>query len=204
VVADVRDRFTRPADADIYVPMAQVPFDSASLVVRSQPGVDPSSAVASVISSLDPLLPKPTSVTMESRLATSVAVQRLTVAALVTLALVALALSIAGVFAVVSYGVTQRTHEFGVRMALGADARQIVRTVVAGAMRLAMFGIVCGLLVAGAATRLLTDQLYETQPLDPLTFGSVTVLVLFAALFAALVPARRATRVDPIVALRYE
>jgi ABC-type antimicrobial peptide transport system permease subunit len=184
--------------------MAQVPFDSASLVVRSQPGVDPSSAVASVISNLDPLLPKPASVTMESRLATSVAVQRLTVAALVTLAFVALALSIAGVFAVVSYGVTQRTHEFGARMALGADARQIVRTVVAGAMRLAMFGIVCGLLVAGAATRLLTDQLYETQPLDPLTFGSVTVLVLFAALFAALVPARRATRVDPIVALRYE
>jgi putative ABC transport system permease protein len=204
VVADVRERFNRAADSEIYVPMAQVPFDSAWLVVRSQPGVDPSSAVASVISSMDPLLPKPATVSMESRLATSVAVQRLTVAALVTLALVALALSIAGVFAVVSYGVTQRTHEFGVRMALGADARQIIRMVVSGAMRLAVLGIVCGLLVAAAATRLLTDQLYETQPLDPLTFGTVTVLVLAAALVAALVPARRATRVDPIVALRYE
>ena len=89
-------------------------------------------------------------------------------------------------------------------MALGADARQIIRTVLVGAMRLACVGIVLGLFVAGAGTRLLTDELYDTQPLDPLTFVAVTAVVVLAALIAALVPARRATQVDPIVALRYE
>ena len=128
----------------------------------------------------------------------------MSVASLCSLAFVALALSIAGVFAVVSYGVTQRTHEFGVRMALGADARQIVRTVVGGAMRLAFVGIALGLIVAGAGTRFLRDQLYDTQPLDPMTFGCVTGLIVVAALVAAVLPARRATRVDPVVALRYE
>jgi putative ABC transport system permease protein len=123
---------------------------------------------------------------------------------LCSLAFVALALSIAGVFAVVSYGVSQRTHEFGVRMALGADARQILRMVVGGAMRLAFTGVVLGLLVAVAGTRFLKDQLYDTQPLDPLTFGGVTALIIVAALIAAVLPARRATHVDPIVALRYE
>jgi putative ABC transport system permease protein len=76
--------------------------------------------------------------------------------------------------------------------------------VLGGAMRLALIGIGIGLLVAGAGTRLLSDQLFDTQPLDPLTFASVTLLVIVASLIAALVPARRATRVDPIVALRYE
>ncbi len=137
-------------------------------------------------------------------LARDVAVQRLSVVALSTLAIIALALSIAGVFAVVTYGVTQRTHEFGVRMALGADARQIVRTVLGAAMRLALGGIALGLVVAAATTRFLTDQLYDTQPLDPEIFAGVTALLLVAALVAAFMPARRATLVDPVVALRYE
>jgi putative ABC transport system permease protein len=204
VVADLRSSFTKPKDAEIYVPARQLPIGGSTLVVAIQPGTDPSADVASAVVSLDPLLPKPQIVSLPLLLSQSVAVQQLSVAALCALAFVALALSIAGIFAVVSYGVTQRTHEFGVRMALGADARQILRMVIGGAMRLAFAGIAIGLLVAGAGTRLLTDQLFDTQPLDPLTFASVTVLVIVAALFAALVPARRATRVDPIVALRYE
>jgi putative ABC transport system permease protein len=172
--------------------------------VRSSAGASSDATIANAVVAIDPLVPRPQVVAMSSLLATDVAKQRLTVSALCGLAFVALALSIAGVFAVVSYGVTQRTHEFGIRMALGADARQIVRTVLVGAMRLAFFGIVLGLFVAGAGTRLLTDELYDTQPLDPLTFGCVTALVVLAALVAALVPARRATQVDPIVALRYE
>jgi putative ABC transport system permease protein len=173
------------------------------IVVAMRPGAD-ASTVAAALGRFDPLLPPPDVATYESLLARNVATQKLSVAALSSLAFVALALSIAGIFAVVSYGVTQRTHEFGVRMALGADSRQIVRNVIAGAMRLAFLGIVLGLFVAGAGTRLLTDELYDTQPLDPLTFVSVTALVVLAALVAALVPARRATQVDPIVALRYE
>lgn len=204
VVADLRSSFTKQAEPEIYLPASQLPLGGSSLIVEAAPGTDPSAAVAAAVVSLDPLLPKPKVVALPSLLTHSVAVQQLTVAALTSLAFVALALSIAGIFAVVSYGVTQRTHEFGVRMALGADARQIVGMVLGGAMRLALIGIGIGLLVAGAGTRLLSDQLFDTQPLDPLTFASVTLLVIVASLIAALVPARRATRVDPIVALRYE
>jgi putative ABC transport system permease protein len=204
VVADLRSSFTKPAAPEIYIPARQLPIGGSTLVVATEPGTDPTADVAAAVVSLDPLLPKPAVVSLPVLLRQSVAVQQLSVAALCALAFVALALSIAGIFAVVSYGVTQRTHEFGVRMALGADARQIVRMVIGGAMRLAFVGIAIGLLVAGAGTRLLSDQLFDTQPLDPLTFASVTLLVIAAALVAALVPARRATRVDPIVALRYE
>jgi len=204
VVNDIKVSFNLPSRPTIYVPMADLPFPASSLIVRSSAGAASDSAIANAVTAIDPLVPRPQVVAMTSLLAADVAKQRLTVAALCGLAFVALALSIAGVFAVVSYGVTQRTHEFGIRMALGADARQIVRTVLVGAMRLAFAGIVLGLFVAGAGTRLLTDELYDTQPLDPLTFGSVTALVVIAALVAALVPARRATQVDPIVALRYE
>jgi putative ABC transport system permease protein len=203
VVADIRGSFTKPTEPTIYLPARQFPFSYMYIVVAMRPGAD-ASTVAAALGRFDPLLPPPDVATYESLLARNVATQKLSVAALSSLAFVALALSIAGIFAVVSYGVTQRTHEFGIRMALGADARQIVRTVLAGAMRLAFFGIVLGLFVAGAGTRLLADELYDTQPLDPLTFGSVTALVVLAALVAALIPARRATQVDPIVALRYE
>jgi putative ABC transport system permease protein len=204
VVDDIKTSFNLPIRPTIYVPMADLPFPASSLIVRSSSGAGSDATIANTIAAIDPLVPRPQVVAMTSLLAADVAKQRLTVAALCGLAFVALALSIAGVFAVVSYGVTQRTHEFGIRMALGADARQIVRTVLVGAMRLAFLGIVLGLFVAGAGTRLLTDELYDTQPLDPLTFGCVTALVVLAALVAALIPARRATQVDPIVALRYE
>jgi putative ABC transport system permease protein len=204
VVDDVKISFNLATLPTIYVPQPDLPFPASSLVVRSAAGASSDAAIAAAVMAIDPLVPRPDVVAMPSLLASDVAKQRLTVAALCGLAFVALALSIAGVFAVVSYGVTQRTHEFGIRMALGADARQIVRTVLGGAMRLACVGIILGLFVAGAGTRLLTDELYDTPPLDPLTFASVTALVVIAALFAALVPARRATQVDPIVALRYE
>jgi putative ABC transport system permease protein len=204
VVDDVKTSFNVATLPTIYVPQPDLPFPASSLVVRSSAGASSDAALQAAVTGIDPLVPRPDVVQMSSLLGADVAKQRLTVAALCGLAFVALALSIAGVFAVVSYGVTQRTHEFGIRMALGADARQIIRTVLVGAMRLACVGIVLGLFVAGAGTRLLTDELYDTQPLDPLTFVAVTAVVVLAALIAALVPARRATQVDPIVALRYE
>ncbi len=204
VVSDLRQLYTKSVEPTIFVPEAQMPQNGSSIVIASDPGVDPGPAAAQAIASLDPLLPAPTTARMARAMADNVAVQRLSVFALCALAFVALSLSIAGVFAVVSYGVSQRTHEFGVRMALGADAGGIVRMVLGGALRLAATGIVLGLVVAGVGTRMLGDQLYATQPLDPLTYGVVTTLVLAATVLAAFVPARRATRVDPIVALRYE
>ena len=204
VVADMRSSYNLPHEPTIYLPSAQAPMSGSSLIVSSATNADPGPSVAAAVSDLDPLLPIPERVALSSMLARDVAVQRLSVVALSTLAIIALALSIAGVFAVVTYGVTQRTHEFGVRMALGADARQIVRTVLGAAMRLALGGIALGLVVAAATTRFLTDQLYDTQPLDPEIFAGVTALLLVAALVAAFMPARRATLVDPVVALRYE
>jgi predicted permease len=204
VVADMRTSYLGTPVPTIYVPSRQFPLSTSSLVIERTPGGDPGTAVAANLATLDPLLAKPVVTALPSLLSRDVAAQRLSVAGLCSLAFVALALSIAGVFAVVSYGVSQRTHEFGVRMALGADARQILRMVVGGAMRLAFTGVVLGLLVAVAGTRFLKDQLYDTQPLDPLTFGGVTALIIVAALIAAVLPARRATHVDPIVALRYE
>ena len=202
VIGDLRTTFGKPAEPIIYLPEPQYAFTSSSLVVRTDGDV--SEAIARTILATDPILARPESVTLSSLLARDVAQQRLTVASLCALGFIALALSLAGVFAVMSYGVTQRTHEFGVRMALGADARRIVRTVLGGAIRLSVAGVVFGLLLAGAGTRLLADQLYDTEPLDPAVFGSVAALVIVSALVAAIVPARRATRVDPIVALRYE
>jgi putative ABC transport system permease protein len=204
VTADIRTSYLNPPLPSVFLPARQFPLTVSSLVIEPAPGADPGAAVAANLATLDPLLAKPVVTPLSSLLARDVATQRLSVAALCSLAFVALALSIAGVFAVVSYGVSQRTHEFGVRMALGADARQILRMVVGGAMRLAFTGVVLGLLVAVAGTRFLKDQLFDTQPLDPMTFGGVTALIIVAALVAALLPARRATRVDPIVALRYE
>jgi putative ABC transport system permease protein len=204
VVDDIRVSFTVPNDPEIYVPVRQFPLDESYLAVRGTAGAQAGASAAATVSAFDPLVARPDVAAMSALTAKDVATQRLSLAALCALASVALMLSLAGVFAVVSYGVTQRTHEFGIRMALGADARQIVRMVLVGALRLAAIGIVLGLFIAGAGTRLIADQLYDTQPLDPLTFGAVTLLVIVAALLAALVPASRATRVDPIVALRYE
>ncbi len=202
VVRDLRPQFVGEAPPTIYVPSAQFAIVGSYLAIRSV--TDVTTAVRAAIASVDPLIAKPDSAPLSSLLAGDVAAQRLTVASLGTLAFIALALSLAGVFAVMSYGVTQRTHEFGIRMALGADARQILVTVLSGAARIALVGVGLGLVLAGIGTRLLVDELYETQPLDPAVFGGVAAIMIAFALFAALVPARRATRVDPIVALRYE
>jgi ABC-type antimicrobial peptide transport system permease subunit len=124
--------------------------------------------------------------------------------ALVALAGVALVLAIAGVFAVVSYGVSLRTHEFGIRMALGSTAARIHRDVVTRAMRVSAIGIVAGTLLAAMVVRIIPLSLTTIEPLDVPTFAAVVVLMTIAALVAALIPALRATRVDPTVALRSE
>ena len=142
--------------------------------------------------------------TMEEILSASLAFHRFLMLLLVAFAGLAVALAAVGIYGVMSYLVTQSTREIGVRIALGAQPRQVLGVVIGRGMLMAGSGAAVGLAGALALTRLLAHQLYDVQPTDALTFGAVTALLLLVALVACFLPARRATKVDPVVALRYE
>jgi len=125
-------------------------------------------------------------------------------ALLMSFACLALVLSALGIYGVLSYSIAQRTREIGLRLALGADQGSVLRLVVGTGARLALFGIATGTAVALALTRMMADLLYGVRPADPATFAVVTMVLASTSILACYIPARRATRVDPIVALRYE
>jgi len=134
----------------------------------------------------------------------TLAAKRFSMILLDAFALVALLLASVGLYGVISYLVGQRTHELGIRLALGARRPEILRLVLGHGMKMAMTGVASGLVAALGLTRLLTSMLYGVSPTDPATFSVITLLLTTVALLACFVPAWRATKVDPLVALRYE
>jgi predicted permease len=204
VAADARNAYAAPPQPEIYLPNSQIALvNSGTLLVRAQPGID-RDALAAAIPALDPEIAAASVKPLADNLAADAARTRISAIALGALAAIALFLAVAGIYAVVSYGVAQRTHEFGIRKALGARGSHVVRDVLVRAARLAALGILSGLVLAAFAARLVAAQLYGVALVDPLTYAAVVVILFAAVLIAALIPALRAMRVDPIVALRYE
>jgi putative ABC transport system permease protein len=141
---------------------------------------------------------------MQEIRAESVSSERLNLTLLSIFAGIALVLAIVGIYGVMSYSVTQRTHEIGIRMAIGAQTADVFRMILGQGMILALIGIGIGLVGAFALTRLMTTMLFGVAPTDPLTFAVIAGLLAAVALLACYLPGRRATKVDPVVSLRYE
>ena len=190
----------------MYVPYAQdASWSSMSFVLRTIG--DPASASPTVrneIRSLDKGAPVFNVRTMNDLLAISVAPRRTPMLMLSAFAATALLLAMIGIYGVTSYYVTQRTQEIGIRMALGAQMSDVLKLVLKGGMALATIGIAAGLAGAFALTRWMTSLLFGVKPTDGLTFVAVAISVLAAASLACYLPARRASKVEPLVALRYE
>lgn len=204
IVANARNTYAAPAPPTIYGPLQQGAVPSAELLAKTIGHANVSRALASAIPAAQPLLPAPPVRPLGSYLSDDAQRVRLSAITLLSLAFIGFMLAIAGIYAVTSYGVALRTHELGVRVALGAPAPRILRDVLARVLRTAAIGILAGVVLAAFAAHALATQLYRTPPLDPLTFGAVVAVIVIAAAAAALLPAERATRVDPIVALRQE
>lgn len=208
VVGDVRQTGLHEQKLEFYVPYMQerrsfmAPRD---LVVRTK--ADPAliaAAVRKAVWAVDKDQPVSNVRTMEQVFASAISQERFQALMLGLSAALALVLACVGLYGVISYTVVQRTHEIGVRMALGAQPVDVLRLVIRQGMLLTFAGVVVGIVAGTFVTRVLTDMLFGVTPRDPLTFAGVPVLLLMVAFLACYVPARRATRIDPLAALRYE
>lgn len=206
VAADVkRLGLDSKAKPEVYLPYLQMPSRSMSFVVRSPS--DPSSLAAAMktqIQMIDKDLPLEEAKTMQQLLAESNSGRRFNMLLLTIFAIVALVLAVVGIYGVMSYTVAQRTHEIGIRVAIGAQAGDVFRMVIGHGMTLALIGIVFGLIAAFGMTRLMTSMLFGVEATDPATFIGIAFLLGVVAFVACYIPGRRATKVDPLVALRYE
>ncbi len=206
VVADVKENGLHAAThPEIYWPYPQFPSSFNTLVVKAER--DPMSVVAAVknrIWSVDGQQPIATIATMDEVIARSVAGRRFNLLLFGSFAAVALLLAAVGVYGVISYTISQRTHEIGVRMALGAKTTDVLRLFIVQGLRLVAAGVLIGLAGSFALTRMMKDLLFGVSATDPLTFAIIPMVLIAVALVACWIPARRATRVDPMIALRHE
>jgi ABC-type antimicrobial peptide transport system permease subunit len=189
----------------VYFPFAQATGRSLTIAVRTS--ADPTAlvpAIRRVVQQIDPGLPLFQVSTMEERVAAMLARPRINAVLLGGFACTALLLAVVGIYGVIAYGVVQRTRELGIRMALGARGADVLRLVVRQGMNPVLAGIGMGLVGALAGGRLLRSLLFGVGPTDPIAFGAVTIVLFGVGLAATWLPARRATRADPLMALRAE
>ncbi len=206
VVADVKFRALDAGNVEeMYLPMTQVPWPNATLLVRSEANSESLvAAVRAKIAEVDPSLPVAGISSMEEVVGASVAQPKLTAQFAGVFAGFALLLAAIGIYGVMAFIVTSRNQEMGIRVALGAGPADILRLVVGQGMRMTLIGVALGVVAGLGLTRLLASLLFGVQANDPLVFGAAALVVVGAAFVACYIPARRATRVDPIVVLRYE
>ena len=220
IVGDVKQDALNGSDpnATLYVPMAQItaatyaastvgPFRAFSMALVVRTITRPTSlvtAVANAVHQLDPVTPVLDVVTLEDFVAESLSQERFNMLLLATFAGLAVVLAAVGIYSVLAYGVRRRVREIGIRMALGAQNGDVLRTVIGDGTKLTLIGVAIGIAGALALTRSLSSLLYGVRPTDPLTFIVVSFILTSVALLASYIPARRATRIDPMVALRYE
>ncbi len=206
VIGDVRNSgLTEGGSAETYIPYQQAVMPLKAMALRAS--LDTASLVSAVrreVSMMDSDLPIYSVRTMEDRLAVNIAKERFMLVMLGFFAALAMTLAAVGIYGVMSHSINQRTHEIGIRLALGAEPRDVLRMMIRHGAMLTFPGIVAGAAASIGLTRLMSSLLYGVSATDPATFVAVAVLLTSVALFACYIPARRATRVDPMVALRYE
>ena len=206
VVADIKFSTLNAKSADqLYVPLEQMPYATMTLVVRSDAAPEPLvNAIRGKIAEIDATLAVSGIASMDSVISTSAAQPRMTAQCVAAFAACALLLAAIGMYGVMAYSVSTRKQEMGIRVSLGANPRDILRLVVSQGMRLALAGLSLGLLASVGLTRLLGSLLFGVPSVDPLVLGLAALVLLTSALLACYLPARRATKVDPLVVLRFE
>jgi putative ABC transport system permease protein len=214
VVADIKEiGLDQPARPTVYVPQAQV-FDSfnamtnfwfaSTCIVKTARPLNLDSEIRNIVAAVDPEEPIARIESMDKVLAHSIALQRFLMILMGIFAGLALVLAAVGIYGVLSYQIARRTHEIGIRMALGASHLNVLGLVLREGMLVVLAGVVTGVAAAFALSHFLASVLFGVQPADPLTFASVVFVLVSVALLACYIPARRATQVDPLVALRHE
>jgi putative ABC transport system permease protein len=206
VVGDVRDvALSKNPGPVMYVPFSQAPLYGGEVVVRSSLSVSSvAAAVREVVRSIDKNLPVTDVESFTDAVGQSISRERFRTFLLGSFSAIALLLAAVGIFGIISYSASQRSHEIGIRMAVGAQRRDILRLILGQGAKLALLGLGSGVVFALLLTRLMESLLYNVSATDPLTFAGVAIILLGVAVTACYIPARRAMRVDPIVALRYQ